>query len=639
MSLLIAALAQFLNRNVWAPQSPRVSADHDSSRQNSLERSLKSLSGSTNRTTNARTVARTECTGQTPRFGSASDTDTQCQKIVVPSDPLGFHLSSGLRMDANAGEALACSPECDHSFCPPPRLIYSPASSSSLASDTPPPITPLGPGLSPPTGFPLLSPTGCDFLDSKPQLAGVRAGSTLAERRGAKALALQKSPTLADVPQPKLLSPRTPDTASSFAQRIIGYIRSPTPDSTSCCESPSPEYHTDPFGRASPSFFDDPYFFDAVSVRPHPDLYDLDVYQYDARLSHKAVAKKGSKPATAQIHVRVSDIEPEPALSVAVSHLGSQTHPSVPSSPTPTPSLDRPHIGAPSPAPIPASSLSPPLPPPHPHARSAPAPVPVPARRLSTASLPSSPLPYLRPLLLPQKFARREIAQAQSASILPLASPRLRPLILPQELARRATHPPRRTRPRPLSYPPSAGRLRSQHPHDLASTPPFKAYAMPALDASAPEFVPRCMDTVKEESGEEERLSRAEHRRSQPLDDLISLLDESGIIQDGQTVDENQTVYSDPIPFDSDESAGLATPPSILSRPGSSSSFSFISQPREESIDEVVETSYAEARKVEDILELLDVQQGDVSLVSQGDDELEVVEAVGADDVICAYAI
>ncbi|KAI9057317.1 hypothetical protein FKP32DRAFT_1615443 [Trametes sanguinea] len=542
-------------------------------------------------------------------------------------------------MLATADEALACSPECDHLFCPPPRLMYSPASSSSLASDTPQPITPLGPGLFPPTGFPLLSPTECDFLESTPLPAGVKAGSTLAERRGAKALALQKSPTLSDVPQPQLLSPRTPDTASSFAQRIIGYIRSPTPDNTSCCESPSPEYHTDPFGRASPSFFDDPYFFDAISVRPHPDLYDLDVYQYDSRLPPKMTPKKASKHATARLYVGVSDIEPVPELSVTVSHPRLQTHSSVPSSPTPTPSLDRPHIGAPSPAPIPASSLPPPPPLPltHSHVRSAPAPGA--ARRLSTASLPSSPLPYLRPLLLPQKFARREIARAQSASILPLASPRLRPLILPQELARRATHPQRCTRPlrpRPASYPLSAGRLRYHH-HGLATTPSI--HAMPALNASAPVFIPRYMDTVKEESGDEERPSRAEHRRSQQLDDIISLLDESGIIQDEQTVDENQTLSPEPTSSDSDESAGLATPPSILSRPGSSSSFSFISQPQEDSIDEVVETSYAEARKVEDILELLDVQQNDPSVTSEGDDEMDVVEAVGADDVICAYAI
>ncbi|CDO74948.1 hypothetical protein BN946_scf184945.g20 [Trametes cinnabarina] len=532
-------------------------------------------------------------------------------------------------MAAQEDGALVCSPECDHTFCPPPRLIYSPASSSSLASDTPPPITPLGPSLCPNVGFPLLSPAGSKFLDSTPLPDGFKAGSTLAERRGAKALALAKSPTFSDVPQPKFLSPRTPDTPSSFAQRIFDFIRSPTPDTVSICESPSPEYTSDPFGGTSPSFFDDPCLFDSDSVRPHPDLYDLNIYQYHARRPHLAVVKNGPKHGTARLYVGVSDIELKAEVSVAVSPPHSQKHPSafVPSPSTPAPSLDRHLPEALSAAPIPPPSLPPPS-----HSydiRSAPAPV---VRRLSTASLPSSPLPYLRPLLLPQKLVRREIADAQSASILPHATRTLRPLILPLELARRATHPARhaRIRPRPASYPHSVARSRPYHI-------PINRHGMAAVNASSPASITPRMDTVTEEGGgEEERGSRAEYRRSQQLDDIISLLDESGIIHVLRTGDGRDAVSAEHVLSDSDESAGLATPPSILSRPGTSSSYSFVSQPQEDPAQEIVETSVLEASKVDDILELLDVQRED-AVVKQGDDE--AVEEEAADELICAYAI
>ncbi|KAI8980131.1 hypothetical protein BD414DRAFT_493732 [Trametes punicea] len=141
---------------------------------------------------------------------------------------------------------------------------------------------------------------------------------------------------------------------------------------------------------------------------------------------------------------------------------------------------------------------------------------------------------------------------------------------------------------------------------------------------------------LKKEEGEP-GPSHAEQRRSQQLDDIINLLDESGMIQDSGDVKEHRSPSPEAVLSDTDESAGVATPPLIVSRPGSSSSFSVISQPQGDSPEEVPEKPDPEAKKVEHILELLDVQQHDVAVATQASEKVHEEEA--NDDCICAYAI
>ncbi|KAI0327833.1 hypothetical protein GY45DRAFT_1084591 [Cubamyces sp. BRFM 1775] len=623
MAGFIAAATQFLNRNaplVWAPSPdlPSRSSDRHASSQGS-QGSRKSLK-----------VPSRPGSSSGSSFASASDVSSHRARDTATS--VGSGTLSG-PMDATDVDALSCSPECDHTCCLPPRLVYSPASSSSLAlSDTPLPITPLGLGLSPNVGFPLLTPDGAFHLNPNALPDIKKPGGTLAERRGAKALALQSAPALSDLPQPTgLLTPRTPDSASSFAQRLVGFIRSPTPES-SLATPPTPEYRGDPFGGRSSSFYNDPYFFATVPVCPHPDLYDFDVYSTLPARPQNPIAKTCGKGSRVRLFVAASDLQLDDSDG-AVSPPSSQAH-SAPCAPSP--SLDRPDSLSPPSTPISASPLTFDLP------RSTPT-VTAAAAGNALSGFPSSSLPYLRPLLLPQKFAQREIADAQSASILSHATPNLRPLILPQELARRASqphisrrsrpHP--RLRPRPASYPPSAAVLRShQAPFHMGTI------TEEPVSCTSPEPMPRPGCKEIQSFSRAAVPGRKEQRRSQQIDDIISLLGQSGIIQEPEANEEHDQL--DGVLSDTDESIGLATPPSILSQPRSSSSFSFISHPPDTesalSIEVVMEDPQEEAKKVEDILELLSSSpRGEGRAGSKAD--AEVVDDGVVEETICAYAI
>ncbi|KAH9902961.1 hypothetical protein C8Q73DRAFT_785576 [Cubamyces lactineus] len=625
MASFIAAATQFLNRNapvVWAPSPDlpsRVSDRHASSQgSHSSRKSLK--------------VPSRPGSSSSSSFASASDVSSRRARDTSTS--VGSSTLSG-SMDAADVAALCCSSHCDRTCCLPPRLVYSPASSSSLAlSDTPPPITPLGLGLSPNVGFPLLTPDGTFHLNANALSDVKKPGGTLAERRGAKALALQQAPTLSDLPQPTgLLTPRTPDSASSFAQRIVGFIRSPTPEST-LVTPPTPEYAGDPFGGRSSSFYNDPYFFATVPVCPHPDLYDFDVYSALPARPKNPIAKTCGKQSRVRLFVAASDLQLDDS-DMAVSPPSSQTH-SVPCARSP--SLDRPDSVSPPRTPISAPPLTFDFP------RSTPAAATAAASN-PPSGFPSSSLPYLRPLLLPQKFAQREIADAQSASILSHATPTLRPLILPQELARRASqpHPSRRSRPhprlrpRPASYPPSAAVLRSHRAAFHMGT-----ITEETVSCTSPKSIPRpdCKESQSSSREGAAMSTRKEQRRSQQIDDIISLLGQSGIIQEPEANEEHDHI--DSVLSDTDESTGIATPPSILSQPRSSSSFSFVSHPPDTesalSIEVVMENPQEEAKKVEDILELL-ASSPRTEGCTGGNVDAELVDEGVVEETICAYAI
>ncbi|KAI0775270.1 hypothetical protein BD413DRAFT_298166 [Trametes elegans] len=543
-------------------------------------------------------------------------------------------LASPALTDASADGVRCRYPDCEHSSdsCSPPRLVYSPASSSSLALDTPLPVTPFSPTGSSPSGdYSLLSPTSCHdpqgiLLLALPSTS--KQGTTLAERRGAKALALKHAPTPADIPKPKLLSPCTPDTASSFTQRLVGLMRPSTPDPCS-----SPDYFENPLARGAGTFFADPYFFDAAPVRPHPDLYDLTLYQphpptQSPSRAHQAQnAKKSAKTLPTRLYIDTSDIGAR-----ASSPGGTQTHLSVPSFDRargfPAPISSRSPATPSSPSPIsatpvataiavttPTTSVAPPtaLPPPK-----------CPSRATSSA------LPNLRPLLLPQKFAQREIEDAQAASILQHAAPTLRPLILPQELARRASHPQRPSHSRP-------------HSPTVASGPAYHAHRRAFSTGIAALPYTRTMAVATGEYSDG-RVSRAEQRRSQQLDDIISLLDESGVLPAPRSssagLDDAHTGDGSCAQWDSDsgESSVVATPPSVLSRSWSSSSFSFVSGERAERDSAQggeESTSCGGSQKVEDILELL---ESEPALTGKSDVRKSVEEAE-EEDLVCAYAM
>ncbi|KAI0671666.1 hypothetical protein C8Q78DRAFT_1145171 [Trametes maxima] len=412
-----------------------------------------------------------------------------------------------------------------------------------------------------------------------------KSRSTLAERRGKKGLVLQ------------------------------GFMRSPTPDSSS---SPEQEYPSDPFARnrdvRPSSFYDDPHSSDAAPVRPHPDLYDLSVYAAPpprATTNSNSIPKKAAKDWRARAWLYVGVLVPDlaPASDPPVSHPPPQPplH-STPRAPGLSPTLDREDAPPPSPAPIsaplarsprvysPAATLS--------------------AHRLST-TIHSGPFANLRPLLLPQKFACREIAEAQATPISPRSTPNLRPLLLPQELARRASHPQYRARPRPATLPPGFGRL--------AYKRTFSA------SMSNNTSVVNDMTSGTLTGAGDTKAEQKERRKSQQLDDIISLLDESGVL-----CETGEQVATTGALTDSEESTGIMTPPSLLSRPGTSSPFSLIGQPHEDSVNEAIGESRRESRNLEDILKLLDGHR-DEAIAKEDNDCL--TDDGFADTSVCAYAM
>ncbi|KAI0359939.1 hypothetical protein OH77DRAFT_882567 [Trametes cingulata] len=637
MTSFIAAATQFFNRETrtsstrWPPGTEDTYNPGPESRK-FLGHKAHSVNDLDLSTAVSRTRARGTTAHSDPSWSSASAPGGSFHFPRHAPAMSGMLSTPGFDWRDRAEEgSICCSSDCDHSVCSPPRLVYSPASSTSIALDTQPPTTPLTPGTPATTDSTFLSPTGHHLFDEKPlpciPATTHKLATTIAERRGAKALALQANtaPSPAASPKPRLLSPRTPDSASSFAQRLVGFIRPSTPDPASPTTLSCREYVEDPFGDASPSFFDDPYLFDAAPTRPHPDLYDLSMYASDLQTARAAwPAKKWGKHARTRLYVGVSDLQPD--SDSPVSHPSSQAHPA--------PSPDRPaHIPlpAPAPAPAPASARTPtPIPPPSSSApplspsTSSSSSSPPTARLLTrSAPLPSSVLPHLRPLLLPQKLARREIADAQSSSILRHTSVRLRPLILPQELARRASYPPRRVHARPhhkhiTSYPSA---LRHSHNWTLSAGVVFGAMSMAEATNDAPNIA-------------ETKASKQEQRRSQQLDDLICLLDQSGILEDVHEEHEAGDVASS----DSEDSAGLATPPTLVSRPESSSPFSLISQSQADCADDASARQYRESRNLEDILELLEKQQEGAPVEDRVAEEPLAQEGEN-EGSICAYAM
>ncbi|KAI0833403.1 hypothetical protein BC628DRAFT_1406449 [Trametes gibbosa] len=595
------------------------------------------------------------------------------------------------------------SPNCDHSYCSPPRLMYSPASSSSIALDTPLLLTPSQPHSGNCTDRRLLSPFECHRSDDMQATVLLESGtsksrSTLAERRGAKALALKRTATSApsltlarlsptvptDTPKlsPRILSPRTPDSASSsFKQRLVEFMRPATPmlTSTPCtprlgsnCGTPrSPavggrDYFEDPFGRAAPPFYDDSYFFDAARARPHPDLFDLSIYAEATGTPARARQSWTRAPWT-RMRTRVVDSTdffdllcgsaPPPERGDVNScssgrgsrAVGGSVHASFRSA-SRTPSPDRPAapiraLSPPAPAPVNAPahrlslsalpsllssllpSTSPPPPAPTPAETQTPSPAPP-----STAA--STPQRSLRPLLLPQKFARREIADAQASSISILqhaTAPKLRALVLPAELARRQ---------------------RTPEQMDMEGTAAI-AHTAEGQIIKGEENAEERGDGHRVPHGETMTGTRGGRRRSQQLDDILTLLDQSGVLVDHN--DANAAVNDDDdgdddndddaASDDSDDSDGIATPPSLLSRPGSSSSFSVLSQSGSYDADVDVEAETdgsreagkprCDSRGLEDILELLD-HPDDGAI--PGPQEYNGAEGE-SEESICAYAM
>ncbi|KAI0368627.1 hypothetical protein BV20DRAFT_1122634 [Pilatotrama ljubarskyi] len=605
MASFIAAATHFFSRDAWSPSSrgtPDLNDKYEPrpDTRKCLKYEAQSMNGSDLSTAVSRTLARMD--RAVPSWSSASAPGGSIEYSRDASTVAGMLSSPGFNWtDCIEESSIFCSSDCDHSTCSPPRLVYSPASSSSIALCSSLPTTPLSPGTPAAADLTLLSPTGRHLSGDKPLpcLPEIsKTASTIAERRGAKALALQGTPSPALSPKPRLLSPRTPDSASSFAQRLVGFIRPSTPDSGS--PTTPREYLEDPFGGASPSFFEGPYLFDAAPIQPHPDLYDFSVYADDSYIARAPwPAKTRAEHAKTRLYVGVSDFQPD--SDSPVSHPSSQAHPA--------PSPDRP-AHKPTPAPTPITLLSPSAP-----SRSPPA-VALPAPPLSrSATLPSSVLPHLRPLLLPQKFARREIADAQSSSILRHTSVRLRPLILPQELARRASYPPRRSRPHRTSF-------SSSHKHYRA----LGAGVIPEAMSTA--------DTTRNGHVATLEASKQDRRQSQQLEDLICLLDQSGVLEDVHEADERADVASS----DSDDSAGVATPPSLVSRPDSSSPFSLISKSQEDCPEEASAKPHRESRNLEDILELLEKQQEDASVAGHATEE-GAAEEEATEGSLCAYAM
>ncbi|OJT03358.1 hypothetical protein TRAPUB_6027 [Trametes pubescens] len=651
MTSFFAAATQFFNstgkRHTWMPPPPSSTASDDRrlmsdpGSQNLLELRQIKLLGADHP---AISTAYTDRAGPSPH-GSPQSTGSS------PS-PADMDLASSptptvLSIDG----ATCCLPDCDHSYCSPPQLLYSPASCSSIALDTPLPLTPFSSIQPNSPDRLLLSPTGFAPANDKPitllpaSAAAAKPGSTLAERRGLKGLALQSAPAFSPIialssdtttptltltptssrtPRSRLLSPRTPDSASSFAQRLVGLMR-PTTPTTANLNPDSPaerEYFEDPFGRAAPPFFDDAYFFDAVPDRPHPDLFDLSVYNSPPKGAPRSVK---TWPAAKRMETRVwidavDLLEPFP---------GSDAH----SASGPIASATR--AGPPVHSTLLQLGLDRPA---APHASAAPssaAPPPVLTLALSLSLSPTA-SPNLRPLLLPQKFARREIADAQSSSILQHATPKLRPLILPQELARRATHPQRRARPRPLTFPST---LALKHRRALSTGTPFlpssprMSIASTSTSTSTEASEVGMEDISGEGGGDVGRRRHGRRQSSQQLDEIICLLDKSGVLEDLSKAGEQELAETEATSPSSDtdesESVGLATPPSIVSRPGSSSSYSFISESHASDTDDVAEKS----RNLEDILELLDSPDGGATCRPFAEVETE------GEDLICAYAM
>ncbi|KAI0749373.1 hypothetical protein C8Q80DRAFT_620402 [Daedaleopsis nitida] len=191
-----------------------------------------------------------------------------------------------------------------------------------------------------------------------------------------------------------------------------------------------------------------------------------------------------------------------------------------------------------------------------------------------------------RPLQLPQKLARQGFEQAQAEPGSTPTSPNHRPLYLPQLIARRAAGPPRR----PI--------------------PPSRSFTYP-------------LGSHPRHGGSAQSLSRRRREEVQSgppsqLDDIISLLGESGILE--ESLDDSMIATSGSAPEDLSGAASLVSLSEFL-RTGGAASVG-LARPLDETLEPL-------SREVEDILGLL----GDTTVTSL--DSAETL--VQRDD--CAFAL
>ncbi|OBZ72427.1 hypothetical protein A0H81_08001 [Grifola frondosa] len=444
--------------------------------------------------------------------------------------------------------------------------------SAVSSTSTSPPPTPTH-GFSLPDTSPRIVVADNDYQsDCDPQLCN------LAQRRGFKGLPILQT-SLMIASKANLLSPLTPETASSFASRFAGSKRPPS--------SPEPDYFdSDPLCRGAGSFFADrvPNETRATVVSPHPDIYDLSIY----------TCRASRRPRQSNDARRLKKPQPHTKGSILDEHPRTNNEPSLPcttiESSTTQSALDRPKSNRAPILPLSSASL------PHPA---------ITATTTATTPLPlrdtllPRPITTLRPLVLPQQVARRE-SYHQDLDIQPAAhshSHTPRPLLLPLQLARRASA-------------------------CATSTP-------------AP---PRLLSPEDSASGSGGPAT--EQRHSQQIDDIILLLDGSGIIREGPA--EEAPPSRDAPPLDT-------SPPILpLLQPenSSSSSFSLVVVPTLEDQDGEWEDAGAQmreqrlSRQIEDILELLDQSAEDHQVVGDSADaRQDGEEPPSRDEQCCTYAI
>lgn len=358
------------------------------------------------------------CVMLTMTWYSYIDNTNQSKGVLSARD---FGLLVG-PVDMIKVDSVCCPQNCSHCR-PPPSLVYSSASCSSVS-------------LSSPTAFRAQSSLRLSTADvsrsSSPSPHGMTLSDgtslmplpdldvvtgTIAQRRGIKQFPPMRPRNPSTASLPKSLSPRspgTPDTATGFKQRVVGFIRfTPRLDMELLLETPTPRrYSEDPFGRNTPSFFDDDTVFDVPAIRQHPELNDLTIYdQLPLTTKGHYYTEKCPKHGKARLYIGVSDI-------------GSPTRSDISSS-SDTRSV-RAHLrSASANSPLTSSRIPPLL-----------------SRTRSpshTARPGTRPKSQFRTLQLPQKVAQQEIERAQAESILPPTTPQHRPLYLPQLIAQRAS--------------------------------------------------------------------------------------------------------------------------------------------------------------------------------------------------------